>query len=450
MIKRNPKIESISTDDSLDTDSDEELIPKLHFVWLGSALTSNNAKNLPGWIDANSDCSVNIFVWFDSKMLTHDQIQATRKYLDTIVQYEDNVYLCDIRKYKLFHSEYLLNAYEYELGLQPRPGVNDLVREIKNYGMTSDLLRMCILRLYGGFYMDLDMIPHNLCEYHDDDRIKSCPLRFCIALSSEPDYSETEEPEIYYNIYNYYDDYYDYNRVYGEYKFTYHLDEYPFESGDNLGIINNGLYYDPRTDYNDYMDQYFRTFQIRYDNIMSHQYYGYFLNFRDTTIITSGPGVFLKLFMDRHSKEIIYHRKAILRDIYEDENQSTHSWVIVDQYRDIISILMYEIIKDNEQIKLTYSFDPYNSDDQEDEVELDVMVLKILKLFLKTINHEVYELYSRLSIFGEVILNKLVTKILNEKPNIGYYIDLAKNFSTLKMDTEVWSYDNIVHKLKLH
>jgi hypothetical protein len=408
----------------------EILINRVHFIWLGSEMIYQKSKNIPKFIEVNQNCEYDFYLWYDSILLNERQIEATYKFIDSLNKHEKElrIYLCDMRQYSLFDDDFILDSYEYEIGVKPRPGINPLASEIKNYGMSSDVLRMCILKLYGGFYMDLDMTPINLCEYHKKDRIKSCPLRFCIALSNKPNYMLEDYPEVYHNIYENYDEYYNYRDIYGDEKFDdeWYM-EYIYENeGFVSGLINNGLYYDPGSDYHGYINLYFSIFKRNYEKIMKHRYYGYFLDYMRTTVRTSGPGVFVELFTEKTPDYLeLSSYKAILRDIIEDQEQSTHSWVTIAKYRDILAILLYELFKDAESVELTYQFLNRYGDQN---VTIEDKISGILKTYLYIFNKQASTMYNTTPTY-KIIINTLIQRILsNDQPSIGLYIDLAETF----------------------
>ena len=395
MARHNPDISVIEYEKGHSIGENEELIKRLHFIWIGSPLTLDNAKNIPGWIEINKGCGYDIFIWYDSKLSMTD------------VELFDGAYYCDINQYSLFNDEFIYDAYAYETGLIPRPGINSLTREIKNYGMATDVLRMCILELYGGFYMDLDMTPTRLCEYRSNNRIKSCPLRFCISLSSKPTYNDE-----YFHIYD------DYDNSYNE-----HTDIYDIENGVDNGIINNGLYYDPS--FSHYIDLYFSKFRYNYAKIMECHYYGYFLRFQTATIDVSGPGIFSSLFIKDKN---LSSYKAILRDIVEDPVQSTHSWVTIAKHKDILAVLLYELFNDldnDELIYLTYVY--LTNDRQEDDIE--TMIMTIISKYLIIFNLKAMEMYENTDSFRDLL--DVVTRKVIEHNSISLYLDLADLFINL-------------------
>ena len=437
----NPSLDIIHSTTKLDLLADEVLIKRLHFIWLGSSLTLENAKNIPGWVKINQGCFYHIYIWYDSRLLSDLTLTLEFvEYLNTLST-DKMVYLCDVNQYPLFNDakhriypkdvndDFISDAYSYELGLTPRPFINPLLKEIKNYGMATDVLRMCILKLYGGFYMDLDMTPTRLCEYHKNNRIKSCPLRFCIALSHKPDYAKEEhDEEVYRNIYENYDEYYDYRAKYGDDKFD---EEWYFEhiyedEGIMSGLINNGLYYDPSIE-TSYIDLYFSKFKYNYARIMKHHYYGYFLTFRETTINASGPGIFIDLFAksDPDHPELSRY-KAVLRDIIEDSEQSTHSWIIVNKHIDVLAVLMYELFKDENEIDLTYDF--LNKFDKDKIPTIEQKISLILYQFNAMLNVKVLLMYSATPTY-RMIMDYLLKRILSDnQPSISLYIDFANAF----------------------
>lgn len=431
----NPYIELILPNGNLNPSylDDEILINRLHFIWLGSALTPTNSKNIPKWIVINKDCQMKIFIWYDTLLLDDQEMNQTRSYLEHLQQLTSNtVYLCDVNHYNLFQDDQLFDAYQYELGIRDRPGINPLAREIRNYGMASDVLRMCILKHYGGFYMDLDMTPTNLCIYHRSDRIKSCPLRFCIAISETPQYHS----QYLRNMYENYDNYYDYRSIYGNEVFEDEDEdytEYALENGMEQGIINNGLYYDPSTDNKGYIDRYFELFKSEYRRIIESNFYGYFLDFRGTTIKVSGPGVFSKLFTKYDSANPeLSSRKAILRDIIEDSEQSTHSWLILDKHLDVFTVLLYELLQNIDLIDLSYEFMRpsilYSSDNESLEYRIDY----ILSTYISSVvDNKITTMYSSSKTFV-MIINHLVDRIISKsQPSISLYLDLIRSLRSI-------------------
>lgn len=70
----NPSIGIIEASHPINFTEHEVLIKRLHFIWLGSPLTSSNAKNLPKWVTINDGCEYQIYIWYDSVMLNSDDI----------------------------------------------------------------------------------------------------------------------------------------------------------------------------------------------------------------------------------------------------------------------------------------------------------------------------------------------------------------------------------------
>lgn len=240
------------------------IIRKIHFIWLGSPLSSSNSKNLSKWTSLK--CDYDIYVWYDSALLNGEQELIHLQYIDEL-----GVTAMDIRDTDMLELSNLTEFYDYETGLVSRPGINPINQEIKNWGMASDIARILILYWYGGFYCDIDMSPVDMCEV-----INTCQNKFCI--NREPD---------------------------GK-------------------INNNALYFDPNdNDCKSAINEYFNIVQERYSDIMNN-YTAYLLfDFVMVTIYTTGPDA-VQDGLDRSGMDVDL---SYLDIIHEDPEMSTLSWV---------------------------------------------------------------------------------------------------------------------------
>lgn len=305
----------------------EVLINHIHFIWLGSSLNEKTAKNIPKWVATNKDCGFDIYIWYDSKLITREEEEVTHDYVNSL---GENLLLCDIRKYDIMNIAInndvvkTIEAYNYESGIWPRAQVNPEARKIVNWGFASDVLRMLILYKYQGFYMDLDMEPIRLCEYFADKRIKSCPIRFCMT-----NYMESEVVD--------------------------------YDVHDTVSVIdtnNNALYYDGKFDTNsERMKSYFTNVAKNYEWLKNDYYYYLLFYFIRGTILTSGPFAIRRLLAtvtnnDKYAPRFDRNSNYVLRLFKEDPSVASISWAI--KKYDVLSILLNDLFKDHNELMRCY------------------------------------------------------------------------------------------------
>lgn len=329
----------------------ENLIPKLHFIWIGSELNNSNSKNVPKWVKENQGCNYNIYIWYDSHFFDSiDPIVSMLKYIKTLnkLSKDNSLYLCDIRNYPIMElklAKNILKAYEYEVGLKVRPKMPKYTREIRNWGMGSDILRILILYLYGGFYMDVDMEPTKLCDlepfinpYEIDGNkyyIKTCKNSICMSWTVDDEYIN--------NGLYYHPD----GRLKGWYKID---DNGEIDDMDYMDYLD--LYYkdsydpDNAIDANDnieVMEMFFEKSWARYKSIMKNYYYYILYNYYNDTLDTFGPGMLLNYFNGR----LRFNR------FHEDLENHSSSWTHKRDVRLILVRLLTDLIKDIKMVKDT-------------------------------------------------------------------------------------------------
>ena len=162
----------------------ENVINNLHFLWIGSALNAKNTKAFTLWAQIMQNCAFNIYMWYDGRIITPREEKESLAFVKKVIEETSNqrVYFCDFFAYDFTSVPQYREAiriYNYEVGKEIRPGLDDFSLKLKNWGMASDILRMMILYIYGGFYMDIDMKAVNLCQYRHNRKTKTCPRRFC-------------------------------------------------------------------------------------------------------------------------------------------------------------------------------------------------------------------------------------------------------------------------------
>ena len=137
---------------------------KVHFIWVGNIIPEQYLRNIIDWRNLNPD--IMFFLWIDYRT-----IRETKK--NTIIFYnkliEHNIKLLDVSDVfrQITNDQMLQNTtliYETEMGLRPRVLLGDeniILNNMntKNYGMASDILRILIVKYYGGFYLDTDLVP---------------------------------------------------------------------------------------------------------------------------------------------------------------------------------------------------------------------------------------------------------------------------------------------------
>lgn len=119
----------------------------LHLIWIGSIIPEKYIENIKKW---NNYEYKNKYIWYDSNLIKYC-------YLGKIKGFEFR----DIVKEEILDNDKLKKVYLIESGQKER--------EIKcekmiNWGMSSDILRLCILKKYEGLYVDMDIIAKKLPE----------------------------------------------------------------------------------------------------------------------------------------------------------------------------------------------------------------------------------------------------------------------------------------------
>lgn len=310
----------------------EILINRIHFIWLGSSLNPRTAKNIPKWIDENKDCNFDIYIWYDSKLITIEEEEATYTYVKNLKVSGENLLLCDVRKYDIMNIALnddfvkVIEAYNYESGIWPRSQINILAREIVNWGFVSDVLRMLILYKYQGFYVDVDMEPIRLCEYFANKRIKSCPIRFCMTNAREIN------------------------------AFDYDIDN----TVTVRSLNNNALYYDSNFDSNfDRMKKYFRIVANGYKWLQDDYYHYLLFNFVKATVLISGPSAVsrtLGISTNDNTYFPTFDEKSnyVLRMFKEDPLVASISWTVKKEKYDVLGNLLSDLFNDKDELMRCY------------------------------------------------------------------------------------------------
>lgn len=367
------------TNDNLD-ESSEILINKVHFIWLGSSLNQTRAKNIPKWIIANDGCNFDFFIWYDSALISKAEEQETVDYVNSWAH--PNIFLCDIRKYPIMDialdNNFVrsIEAYNYESGLWSRAKINPVAHSIKNWGFASDVLRMLILYLCDGFYIDTDMEPIRLCEYFADKKIKSCPIRFCMTGIQKPPTTVVD-----------------------------------YDNGEKIGVAttnNNALYYDAVFDL-DYsrMKEYFKIVAQRYDWLKDDYYHYLLMNFVWGTLFSSGPDVvdiILEIATYKSRYNIVYNNQSdhILRLFREDPLVARISWTVKKENYHALSILLIDLFSDKDALMRCYYKVTFGKKYYDLTLHESIWFTKILDLLLP-LNINNYTKYSGedMSILGQ-------------------------------------------------
>jgi hypothetical protein len=184
-------------------DTREVLIKNLHFIWIGGKLYPHYQQNIINWI-RKIDCQFNVFLWVDrNNTPSIDIIEMKKVFMKykKIRIYDVNDDLFTKSTIDLFRETekkidknyendtytYLVQEYRYESGIDPRPQVGERFKNVKNFGYSTDILRLMILFVFGGFYCDTDIEPIDICQYHNDVDIKTCPLKLCFSTNIDED-----------------------------------------------------------------------------------------------------------------------------------------------------------------------------------------------------------------------------------------------------------------------
>jgi hypothetical protein len=345
---------------------EEHLINKLHFIWIGSPLLENNSKNVPKWVEKNQGCKYNIYIWYDSHFF--DSVDPIESMLEYIVELnklssDKSVYLCDIRQYPIMTANFtksfsdMMNVYEYEVGLQVRPGLSEYTREIRNWGIGSDILRLVILYLYGGFYVDIDMYPVRLCKLKNRTEtitdesgilyyIKTCKNAICMAYSGK-------------NINNNALYYHPEGRIKEKqpeiplkeryYEFEESKDEEFQKNEEIIGII-------------------FENGWKKYQKIMENYYYFLLYSYFQDTVLLMGPGALHMYFRDKLNDEF-----------REDENVSTNSWNFGSSLDIVRAKLLIELINNDELVISTNKLLQYEDDYSSRENLIEIFLIKLYR-----------------------------------------------------------------------
>jgi hypothetical protein len=386
----------------------EILINKVHFVWLGSNLNAQRAKNLPRWIEANTDCNFDFLVWYDSELISPNEEEETINYVHSL---DPDIMICDIRKYHIMDlaltDDFVkaIEAYNYESGLWLRAKIDPIAREIVNWGFASDVLRMLILFLYKGFYIDVDMKPLRLCDYFLDKHIKSCPIRFCMTSELRP----------------------------------HTVSNYDYDNGEKFiikSVNNNALYYDDAFDPNfQRMKAYFKIVANQYKWLQDDYYYYILLYFVWGTVVSSGPGALRQVLGTVTRKDQFYPQyddksDYTLRLFYEDPLVASTSWN-VKRYH-VLSILLHDLFQDPDSLfrcyyKVTFGTSYYN---------LTLIESNWLTKFLNSI--ATFGDYSYID--EELLKARIHDQVFNDYPDLSMWLSettidkLLHNVLDLKFD----------------
>lgn len=114
-------------------------VPKImHFIWIGTTIPDNYAKNIKKWIRDNPDYEVKL--WIDSDIYNNkiDANQAAKKTGATV---------CDISD----------TPYKNIITQNVRWYYDECSGQHANFAAASDILRYEILYEYGGIYIDVDI-----------------------------------------------------------------------------------------------------------------------------------------------------------------------------------------------------------------------------------------------------------------------------------------------------
>lgn len=109
---------------------------KIHFIWLGRIMPEKNKDVVKQWRNINPD--YRITVWLDEKTVSEEELRDFIKEMIT----------CDIKVKDITRENVIHDCIRHELD-----------KEVPNYGMASDMLRLSILTMKGGIYLDSDVLP---------------------------------------------------------------------------------------------------------------------------------------------------------------------------------------------------------------------------------------------------------------------------------------------------
>ncbi|RKI51029.1 hypothetical protein D7Y27_00980 [Corallococcus sp. AB004] len=121
--------------------------PRLHIIWFGSALPEARMKALDTWISA-FDPGLQVYVWADSRVRGWDAINSQFFGKSRCKVFDASVALAAACQ------AMWTDAYEKEIGLRPR--MEDAECFVAS-AAASDVLRLVVVYLYGGLYLDMDM-----------------------------------------------------------------------------------------------------------------------------------------------------------------------------------------------------------------------------------------------------------------------------------------------------
>lgn len=302
-------------------------------IWIGSFIPAMELNNMYLWLTMNQSCDLDIYLWYDSEFdLKPDNTPHDRSSLNTLLSYQLNTingnfknkfYLKDIREDEALWLGYenLKDFYEMEVGLKYRPHYK--TQEISNWGLGTDILRLLILRKYGGFYCDVDINPVDLCS-----NIKLCIYRFCVGYMDG-------------------------------------------------SAINSVLYYDPKIRLaNTLIEKYLQTISDKYDSFYDTELLYLTSDYVNRTIDTTGPSSFpvlLPQYCDDECQRMISElppnnngSELYIYGFSENEEMgSSHTWFVKPSIKskiwyDILTIPPYknqylseqEIVADQKNKKL--------------------------------------------------------------------------------------------------
>lgn len=321
----------------------ENIIKRLHFIWIGSPLNSSNSKHVENWVTENVECKdYDIYIWYDSKLLDSKQEEEMLNYIININDDQSRVFMCDIRKYPIFSDVFgpLNEIYEYEVGIQLRPGMNEYTREIRNWGMGTDILRLIILYLYGGFYFDVDIFSKKMCDesIFNKKMVTGSGKRF------------------------------EFMTCFGNFCIN------SFDEEEGRTVSNNAIYYNPlgkklfsATKNSEIMEFLLRKVFLGYKNLMDNYYHYLLFSYRQDTLFLTGPG----LFRDELESQTI--------EFSEDFQGS--SWTIKNEHYPLLVELLYDLFDDrnavfaSNMILTTYT----NNDRLKISLQESLMIINVLE-----------------------------------------------------------------------
>lgn len=366
-------------------DTREKFINKLHFVWLGAQMGSEYVKNIIKWSNM-FDCEFDIYMWVDRKSSVHDSIQKLEEdlgVLHNLAIYDVNDYIFTETTKEIFLRrdesmgiqrntfEKLKLEYEYEIGITPRPQVGNLFNFIKNYGFSSDIIRLMILSVYGGFYCDVDMEPFNICEYQKDVDIKTCPIKLCFTTNTEDDV----------------------NKFHGKEK------EKEEKEGRVEAILSTGAIYMDNQD-----DKAVESLYLFFDNIitfcdnrMRRDEYNYIIfDFVNTGINATGPAAIPKYKTKSNHLYGFYENNILGAEHSWFTNSNKYIRVLDITYSDIFLVysLRYNLQLNNPDIIITKNdVEEFYYDFHQYENNQNIITIEDVRSFKNNKSFKIYKIY---------------------------------------------------------